>query len=643
MRYEDYPTIPDSKKIYSTFIDADAKSDFIVLTNGKSAALHLSTNNYKVKPVSFPYSISNIRKLYSDAAGAVYLFLSRSDKLAGLVKIFSGGSYKILNKITFDSYPSDFSYYKRGNKNYALVFGENFNGLKLLVLDESMIKSTNLIEKHLIGNAEFVDIDYDGLIDICCLDLIDNEIKILLNSRTGGFDLERTIGYDETLESYCIMDYNFDGFTDLVYNFGHSLEVSYGDSVSTFGETKKIMEFEDNTIEKIKLADFNRDGYFDVAVITGEDSSAFVKVAFSSEGDDLSVPVDYYNSYINDIDVAGYNPAKLAILTGNSIKVISPLTRLNKIKVSLNPSGLFYFGEGNDFFAYDSAAQYVNFIRNNFREIFPIKVSQYFNEMKYYKSDNNKILLYLYEKGKRSLEIIALNLDNGNSKSFLIYSKISVDNVIITSSQSPNNPKITIVSNKNNKLQLVESYFKDIRYLSSEPKTVAENVYCFSVSGNSIFYLQKNKNGMLGINSYNTVSGSRELISTSNISGEGNNFSLFSFLNKKNENIIILERKNILDVIYKGKSTKIDISFIKGGHKVFMAMDKQKVSYLYIWQENGELYKLGSLDNLRDNYKPLIISKNVRKDFFVDFLNNNNEIIYTLDKSEDLIKLIWKN
>lgn len=649
IKFEEYPSFEQSQKITSLLFDYDGRNDLIVLTGAKSLALYLSSKDYDPLEIKLPFNISYLKKIKSEKNSIVCLFTSRGEKTAGLLQLYSSGGYRILNRLKFDSYPTEFSLYKRGAKTFALLYGENFNGLELLIIEENKINSLKLVDKRILNKAEFIDIDYDGLIDICYQDIISNEIRFLMNDRRGGFEHQRTLEFNKPLISFNIIDFNFDGFFDLIYNFGNTIEVSFGDSVSTLQKRELLIKDEDESIEKALTADFNHDGYYDIAVIAGPADrgneaqlNKTVKIYFSSKGYDFSRALDYYSgNEVKDIETAGYNPAELAVLAGNGVKVISQRIDARKMKAGLNPTRIFKFKDGEGFFVYDSTGGTVLFLTDNSTKLYSISLSHYFDKLKYYE-DGKNIYLYFFEKNKRWIEIAVLNLNNGSNKKSLIYSHIPVSDIVISPGSVDTIPKIFVLSHNKNKLDFIEIYYKDIRYISSEPSTFSNKIYDFDVSGNKMFFLENYRDGELGLKSYNFENSLTENYKIEELLRISNDIFIHSFPNKRNEDIIIIEERNKLYILYNNKINRIAVTQKAEDPGLTFGINKFAVSYLYFKGSNGMLYKVGPLENINNSLEMDELNIITGKNFFINYSRNNKELVYNLDKVNGHIELIWE-
>ena len=207
-----------------TFIDfnEDVIKDLFLFGNqGKSFVIHQgledSTFSGPTKKFFF-YPIDDFKWLTKSERGDdYYIFVSRNRRLVGLVSFTKSYSLQLLNTIKFNSYPSSItiSDFNKDGINEALIYGNNFYGVKLITNDAYLLNSQPVIDEDVFTNVEILNFNQDDLDDILALDAMNNKLTFFENTDGTEFLVNRGIQFNEPVNSFQIYNFNQDNFFDL--------------------------------------------------------------------------------------------------------------------------------------------------------------------------------------------------------------------------------------------------------------------------------------------------------------------------------------------------------------------------------------------------------------------------------------------
>src|SRR4030042_3281349 len=292
----------DTKQGYTKFItldyNGDSYSDLLLFgRDGKKAIIHQGEKKEilgnTVEKFSY-YSVSEIVPLdRSTSPNRFYIFVSRKDRMVGLVSFTKYGTIQLMNQKKLESYPGCISVGDVDNdgKNEALISGSNFDGLSILEERNYILRETKIVKNKIFSEARFIDLDYDGYSDIVAGDLFTHSIVFLYNNQFNEFREYRSINVGEEIRNLRAVDLNTDGFRDILYSSGSGIEILLGDSVSTFEKriTLKTKVYPDSFI----ISDCNRDRINDLAYLNR--TSGDLYISYSKSGEEFYEPIHLFH------------------------------------------------------------------------------------------------------------------------------------------------------------------------------------------------------------------------------------------------------------------------------------------------------------------------------------------------------------
>ncbi len=552
--YLRFDTVDNAINILPVLIDDDDAPDYVVLNNEKKIFIQLSSSDYKIKTTALRYFLNSLQVVKRlPGKETQFAFISRKNKVFGTFIINSKGKLHSIKTKKYDDSPDNFILSRYGKK--ALLFGRNFKGLKLIDVEHDKKEELNFAENSLINTALFYDIDNDLNTDIIYYDIFTETLNLIKNE--NNFEL---IEIDfalkvENLNQLQRIDYNKDGFEDILFTTDKGIEIFYGDSVTTFKNRSILIR--DNGIYNYVTADFNNDGYFDIAYLkTGTNKSIQMFISFSSQKG-LTFPILYEeNNYITNFSTTGKSNSEIVYLSKEGFAaVISPLTEFENVslKLGVNPASLFAFetndGELFNFAVIDSSDNKLKIYLDAANKYYEVTLKDIHENIKAIASKQNEIVFTAYNTGKKLIEVIKLGLDDGNVWTRQLYAQQDILNIKLQKKEN-SLPSIIVESILSNDKFLEYFEYKDFRYQKSEPKKISsietgkynlpyQTVYSNKDSSQIIF----TEDGELYLKTVNPIEG-RSSISKLDIELKGP-FAVV-FVNNKTRFIFMLNKESRL-------------------------------------------------------------------------------------------------
>jgi len=434
-----------------------------------------------------------------------YFFTSRKNRIAGVYEFTNKGKPLLRNFIKFDSFPENVSggdIDRSGNFKF-LISGSAFKGLSLLTIDKNEIRNQKIVDNQSYTNALLVDVTGDGYLDIVAYNLLGRSLEFYYNNTIGEFRETRKIKLNDQINSLQNFDINLDTYQDLAFSMGKSIQIIYGDSVSSYEKSISI-----ETLfhpDKFILGDFNKDGKIDVAYINLNSQALSIIFAKSEyeyypetiylKKEGITNLIPFYSKFVNGI----------ALISSRgyiySITNLSGITEEVNISLGAEPGAISSFDLSNNGINdlvfidnFDNSLKLI--VRNNAGIPSVLYTAKLFGNYSRIVTDgqnpgNNTF--YCYSPGQKVIEVISIDSKNGNVSRNSLYAPGGIQQVKIFSSKE-SGTKISAVYLKNGILGLSQFEFKDFRYITSDYPVIDKNVFSVSESANlvpEIFYWKK--------------------------------------------------------------------------------------------------------------------------------------------------------
>lgn len=626
----------------------DQKDLFLFGNQEKSFVLHKglkdSTFSEAVRKFFF-FPIDDFKWLNKSATGDdYYIFASRNKRLVGLVSFTKSYSLQLLNTIQFDSYPSSIRItdFNKDGKNEALIFGNNFNGLKLIRNEGYKLYSETLLEQSLFNDLVIMDFNQDENDDIILIDVLNNSIKFLENSEDNYFVTSREINKEETILTIDGIDFDEDGFKDLIIGNEKGIEILEGDSVYSFSSSGSIKN--EYPVDNFIISDFNTDNKFDLALINKSAGSLDITFNFDSDMEKLEYPF----AGISDFKILRKQDKSLLLsLSDNGyFKILSNINNYGKD---------FAFSAGssaNKITLYNSETNSPNLVFNtsidNYvsllnitsnAEIKTLYQTQLLQNYSEFACTQDMQTIIGFDLGSRLLEFVSVNKNRDKElmrlQSF-VYTEFPIMNLVVDSENV-----IQILERE--KKELYNSLIKKVdgNYQNSVHTLIDSNVVDAFIKRNGNILYWKNKNQKLYFKSF--ANGEYKniieyaLTDTSKIQtfiqGDKHSSLIFTYFKIGNTvKFYILEKDKISEFALNEKK---NVQLIKGNIQIFTDSDDKKFLYAY----NNELFELNIFEI--EKGKKLLSHYNTFEgisinDYFIDRILGKSYLVYTSSENSSV-------
>ena len=631
----------DSSK--GLFIFNSNQKKISLLYSEQDSLLNKNIKKFFFFPVSDFGYFNNISKL-----GRFYIFVSNKSRVAGLTSFNKSKSLMLINSLSFDSYPSKIAIADINNDgmNEGLVFGNNFNGLSLLKQNNYKLEENHFYKNKIFSDAVFADFDYNYFLDIAAIDLISNSILFFRNDENGTFKLEREIQVDNNLNGLKAIDFNKDGFVDLMFSQPNVIKIFLGDSVSSFSKNIEIPV--SGNVDKFVVNDFNDDMKNDVAYIDKQENNLFIL---------LSGKKDSYNSilikHLNGLTdlMPGYkNDSKLLALNREGF-----VTGFEKFKleenVSLSLGGspalltLFDFNKDGlkDLVFLDEYKNYLKILISSknklLQKLYEFKLVENQNRFSIASTSKNNFNFFIYSNRGRLIEILKFNLKQNVTKKDAIYTSAPIVDLLALKTG------LQILENKSDTLISERFDISKNQFNLSQTLVIDTNYYEASFSGrrNGIVYWAK-ADSELVLKNYNFKSKKIKILTKMNLVVRNNADSNFvvtkSFLNKYgNENVVSFVKENNNYSILISSRRKVFKTYSNENLNRFLLKDKNDINiytdlkkrkeHIYIYDHNSKSVFQVQLKNKGNyfNLMPILNEQNMTS-YTITNYSGNNYIIY---------------
>lgn len=588
-QYEKFSIADNYKNVFTLNFNNDSYTD-IAITNPDEKNLILYKGNSITKitdPVisKLPFSVSSLHLIRTGQSVNKYVFISRKDRVIGILDISESGKAKVSSSVKVNCYPENISVadVDQDGIDEILVSGCSFEGLSIYKMESGNFHKVRVLSIRNFSSAIFIDLNNDGFPDIAAIDLLKNCITFFYNDSFGGFTQIREISFRERISGLRSYDFNLDAYNDLLFIQGNAITILKGDSVSSYNT--RINVATRNKPGKYVIADFNSDGLNDIAYLDNTFSS--VSVIFAKEGNEFHKEISYLNKdRLTDI-IPFYSKfvKGLAALSDNAnlymISTIKLLQDNTSISLGVEPDKINYFDAWNDkiydFYYLDKIEPNLNIVIRNNAGIpylyYSLKMLEKHTSIVVDDNISNRKVFYCYSKGRKLIEALTLDLDLKKVSREKLYSSGPVyDLKIIHDKNTRDKAEILTAYRKANNLRVQVFSYRDFRYTIASSGDLVEYIVDARIINSNpleIFYWQSGDK----VYSFNKL----ELNSDLKPNYYENKFSI-----EKNKGYRIINFTG--DVFNKEKDNAIN--FIMSRNRKYAVISTDDKNYRMILQNN---------------------------------------------------------
>lgn len=437
-----------------------------------------------------------------------FVFVARNERLAGLVSFTAYGTMQLLNLIKLDSYPEKISVddVDGDGKNEALISGRNFNGLSILKEENYILKERKIVTNKIYNDARFIDLDYDSFVDIAAFNGLTNTIELFSNLEEDEFREYRRINIDKEVDEFQTVDFNNDGYNDIIYGTKYGIEVLLGDSVSTF-EDRAFLKTP-VTPDEFVISDLNGDKRKDIAYLNK--TSGDLVINFSLSGGDYYDPIFYlHNESLEDLKgFVSDGSEHLAVLSNNGSLFI--ISRINKLENNLNiaigasPAAITDFNsfvrERKDFCFVDSFNNdLIVLISDNNKPLskyYKFGISDSYTDILVDDTYTDSRVYYLFSYGGKFVEVIDVNFTTSKFRRDFLYTYSPIIDF-----QLGHDREVYSLVKQDSSVSMIQYSYHDYKYTSAVSKNIIpdaidacmvfnknKSVYYWNLEGNNIYF-----------------------------------------------------------------------------------------------------------------------------------------------------------
>jgi len=490
-RYREFSVKKSFTNIFSIDYNTDGYRDLLIYNSSNNKYIStLADNKSDLINISEKYSpiaISNIHPFSNNLSEKKFIFVSRRARQVAVSSFSRNGIISLQNKIKLKGYPSniDVGDIDGDGKPEGLVSGTSLGGLSIIKEKNKSLHETRIDPEKVFLASAFIDLDYDSYSDIAAVDLFSNSILLFYNNGAGNYSESRSIGLNGEISEFKTVDFNSDGYNDLVYIKDNNFEVLLGDSVSSF--QKKIILETPVKPDKYAILDFNGDGFNDVAFINTQNGTLYISFAKSTN---VFYPPIVYLQKNGLADLTAYidrTGKKLALISTEGKIYLINKPGINddsfSISLGLKPTALTTFDYLNDKFEdfcfIDGTEKTLKLLlserRNLFRTYFSIPLLSDFTNIVVDDSKSRIKTFYCYSN-TGTIEIIRMNFDEHSYKRQTLYSEGLLEDFKVISDRLKDRQNIYELIKKDNKTYLQEFEYKDFGLISSKSNLIESNV-----------------------------------------------------------------------------------------------------------------------------------------------------------------------
>ena len=624
-RFNNYKTFPNYSAFYQIDFNNDSSPDIIffngknnnvvTLASAKDGSFSEPRNKFFFFPITAmaPFGNNNRKETLN-------IFVSRKERLAGLVSFTKSGTLKLLNILRFSTYPTNVisADLNADGRTEAVVFGKTFAGFALIKTDKFNLKDTTIFTNESFSDAAFINLDYDNFTDIAAINVLNNSIDFFYNDGNNNFAEERQIKFDTPISNLQTTDFNNDLFTDLIYLENNSIQILLGDSVSSFN--RKIHINSDDEISDYLIGDFNSDKLNDIAYLDKKRNN--IKILFGINDSSFTKPILLYKGK-NFLSLQKYvNNNENGLLAFSIDGILSKFTNSTALPDSFrlafagNPTTLNSRNGSTDnnyqlSFIDQSELAFKYFSGKNYslNKLFITHISNNFSKIKFVKNAGKNNSVILFNPYGQLIEILQSNKMDFPKEQ--IYTNNPILDALSYYNNSEHYPIVVALTAKNDSAYI--SFFKefDSKFVKIKTDSLDTNivtaklfkgknieVFYWKTISDSLFYFRKDLQSHKIITMYKTAVKKDSL---------GNNLT----------NVKLFEND------WRSASKPISIIREINSFKI-LTMLKNKIKMVSLAKKS-----LGNRIKSIENIKYMFDSKSRQKSFFV--LANDSTAIFKLD------------
>lgn len=624
-------------------IDEDDNDEIILFGSPEKrfVVIDRSDNGYSVAPKFFFFPVSDFGFFNSlEPLGNFYFFVSEKTRKMGLTSFTKKGSMILLNQKSLDSYPAKFLIgdIDKDDKNEAVIFGNNFNGLSVVEQNNYKVLESKIIKNKIFSDLNFIDLDYDGYPDLVGIDLIANSVVLLMNDNNGNYKITRTIPFERDIKNLFTFDFNGDGFTDITVSEENSVAVLFGDSVSSFTERAAIEVPE--SIEKYRFEDLNGDANPDLIYIDANRKDCRILL---STGKGFAEPLmltngkvftgshneasDSSSLYLISPEGKFYSYSKFELTDSVSVKIGGAIDKLYAEKIGKFDFPVFYFID-----SYDNTLKILTGNSPDyFAGLYSDDLAEKHNRVDLYRNSDLKYEFHCYSEKGRLVEILNRNIPGTEVKREAVYTSFPILKVI-----SQTDSSISVLEQNKDSL-LIENFYRiNEHFVNSDVELVDTGFVgkvTFSKSKDLFFYFTKTENGYF----FKKYPGNYSVEVTDFFVNPDSAFIQATMIlnHVKNESLHVLGGKSKTTyVLIAGKKSKElrgeddMIPIAKNNDDLKFYGNNKNKAYIYLYDDESHYVYGAEIDKRRKN---ILFTK------ITEMKNPGNFLIEKLGKSKYLI------
>ncbi|MGE5682371.1 MAG: FG-GAP repeat domain-containing protein [Bacillota bacterium] len=678
-RFESYKTPGGFNNLLALNFNNDSYNDILFFDSQKkeitvSKGLENARFSLPGRTSKLRYEITQIKPFNNKTASAAadYAFISRSERIVGILRIFQSGSVSILSESKLDSYPDNLAVedINRDGKKEIIVSGGSFYGISLISFNNGRLGEKKIFNKRIFSHLAVADLNNDTYPDIAAFDLLGTSICFLYNNSIGDFYKVRDFKLNGRINDLLSYDFNLDNIPDLIYVKDRQVNFLFGDYRAAFNNSFSVLT--EKPVDDLAIGDFNRDGLLDLAYINktvsqlsilfAKDINKFyTEISYLSKNGIIRI-IPFYSKYVHGI-VGLSNLGEYYL-----ISEVNSIRDNTKIALGVKPSRISYFDAGNDGIAdlcyYDRAKSSLNIIERKSDGIpsmfYSVPLLESSSDLVISDQNGRIKTFYCYSKGKRLIEVITLDFKKKKYIKDKIYSAEPVEDLKIKQEESNNRPLLYILAKQNGALRLFCYKYSNFRYTSASSGIIASNILQANINVSkellTVFYWKRDKKGysfnkaLLNKDFNVQLSGARYVLPLkSNM--QISDFAGDIFNNESSESVNIIFNNNSKfalvtsgDKCYrldlKGSLKDLKASFSSGSQITEMRNLKSGLNDLFIFnQKSSSIEKIDVLNRQKTLLGKKIVETKDLESYFVRSLSSDKyHLVYT-DKAENCIKI----